>query len=147
MLDLAILRSSPETIRRSLARRGLDIPIEGLVETEARIRRLRHEADQMRAAQRSLGREIAGLEGEEKREAIERAASLGGRIKELNSQAETSSDRFYEEWNTLPNLVDPTAAEGLTEDDAQEVKRVGGDPPLQLQARRSRNPGRPAGCH
>ena len=125
MLDLAILRSSPETIRRSLARRGLNIPIEGLVETEARIRRLRHEADQMRAAQRSLGREIAGLEGEEKREAIERAASLAGRIKELNSQAETSSDRFYEEWNTLPNLVDPTAAEGFTEDDAQEVKRVG----------------------
>jgi len=125
MLDLATLRSSPETIRQSMARRGLQVPVEDLAETEARIRQLRHEADNMRAAQRSLGKEIARLRGEEKRQAIKRAASLASRVKELNARAGDLSELFYREWHTLPNLVDPSTADGLTEEDSQEVRRVG----------------------
>lgn len=125
MLDLATLRSSPETIRHSMARRGLQVPVEDLAKTETRIRQLRHEADNMRAAQRSLGKEIAGLGGEEKRHAIERAASFASRVKELNARAGDLSERFYREWHTLPNLVDPSAADGLTEEDSQEIRRVG----------------------
>ncbi|MDE0187634.1 MAG: serine--tRNA ligase [bacterium] len=125
MLDLATLRSSPETILQSMARRGLQVPVQDLAKTDARIRRLRHEADNMRAAQRSLGKEIAGLGGEEKRQAIERAASLANRVKELNARAGELSERFYREWHTLPNLVAPSAADGFTEEDAQEVRRVG----------------------
>ncbi|MDE0120474.1 MAG: serine--tRNA ligase [bacterium] len=125
MLDLATLRSSPETILQSMARRGLQVPVEDLAKTDARIRRLRHEADNLRAAQRSLGKEIAGLGGEEKRQAIERAASLASRVRELNARAGELSERFYREWHTLPNLVAPTAADGFTEEDAQEVRRVG----------------------
>ena len=128
MLDLATLRSSPESIRLSMARRGLEIPVGRLAATEAEIRELRHEADNLRADQRSLGREIAGLQGEEKRQAIERATSLAGRIKELNTRAGDLSEQFYREWHTLPNLVDPSAADGLTEDDSQEVRRVGETP-------------------
>ena len=125
MLDLTTLRSSPETILQSMARRGLQVPVQDLAKTDARIRRLRHEADNMRAAQRSLGKEIAGLGGEEKRQAIERAASLANRVKELNARAGELSERFYREWHTLPNLVAPSAADGFTEEDAQEVRRVG----------------------
>ena len=128
MLDVSLLRSSPEVIRQSLARRGVQIPLEDLADTEARIRRLRHEADQLRASQRSLGRKIAGLEGDEKKQAIDRAASLSSRIKQTNEHAGELSDRFYQKWHTLPNLVDPTAAEGFTEEDSQEVKRVGDIP-------------------
>jgi len=125
MLDLATLRSSPETILQSMARRGLQVPVEDLAKTDARIRRLRHEADNLRAAQRSLGKEIAGLGGAETRQAIERAASLSSRVRELNARAGELSERFYREWHTLPNLVAPTAADGFTEEDAQEVRRVG----------------------
>ena len=125
MLDVALLRSSPEVIRQSMARRGVELSLQDLADAEARIRGLRHEADQLRASQRLLGRQIAGLTGDEKRQAIQQAAFLSGRIKEVNSQAGTLSDRFLQEWHTLPNLVDPTAAEGLTEGDSQEVKRVG----------------------
>ena len=133
MLDLGILRSCPETIRQSMARRGLEVPVEDLAETDAEIRELRHEADNMRAAQRSLGREIAGLGGEERRQAIGRATSLASRIKELNTRAGDLSERFYREWHTLPNLVDPSAADGLTEDDSREVRRVGEIPRFSFE--------------
>ena len=133
MLDVALLRSNPETIRRSMARRGLDVPVKHLAETEAEIRQLRHEADNLRAAQRSLGREIAGLRGNEKRQAIERATSLANRIKDLNTRAGDLSERFHREWHTLPNLVDPSAADGLTEDDSQEVRRIGEIPRFSFE--------------
>ena len=111
-----------------MARRGLEVPVEDLAGTEARIRELRHEADNMRAAQRSLGKEIAGLQGDAKRQAIERAASIADRIKKLNARAGDLSGQFYREWHTLPNLVSPSAADGLTEEDSQEVRRVGALP-------------------
>ncbi len=128
MLDTALLRASPETIGRSMARRGLEVPLDSLVDTEARIRGLRHEADQLRASQRTLGREIARLKGDEKRRAIGRATALAARIKEMNTEVGELSDRFYEQWHTLPNLVDPSAAEGLTEEDSHEIRRVGERP-------------------
>lgn len=128
MLDITLLRSSPEVISQSMARRGLQVPLQDLVGMEAEIRRVRHQADQLRASQRTLGREIAGLKGDEKRMAIGRAASLSNRIKEMNTEAADLSERFYQQWHTLPNLVDPTAAEGLREEDSQEVRRVGETP-------------------
>lgn len=134
MLDLALLRSRPRMISESMRRRGLDIPVEDLVETEAQIRSLRHEADQNRALQRSLGKEIAGLEGDAKRKAIERATSLSRRVKDLNSRVNALSDRFQQLWQTLPNLVDPTAAEGLSEEDSQEVRRVGEIPRFDFKS-------------
>ena len=133
MLDVALLRSSPQTIGGSMARRGVDIPLEDLIETEARIRRLRHEADQTRASQRTLGKKIAGLAGDEKREAIARASSLSRRIKDLNAEVTSLSEQFYREWHTLPNLVDPTAASGHSEEDAEEVRRVGEIPNFDFQ--------------
>ena len=108
-----------------MERRGLDIPLDDLVGMEAGIRKLRHEADQLRASQRSLGKEIATLTGDEKRQAIRQAGALAGRIKEMNSQASAVSEEFYQQWHTFPNLVDPTAAEGLAEEDSEEIKRVG----------------------
>ncbi len=133
MLDLALLRSSPHTISRSMRRRGLDVPVEDLVEMEARIRGLRHQADQTRADQRSLGRQIAGMTGDAKRAAIEQATALSRRIKDLDSQVSSLSDRFYQLWHTLPNLVDPTAAEGLSEKDADEVRRMGEIPSFDFK--------------
>ena len=38
------------------------------------------------------------------------------------------ADRFNEIWATIPNLVDDTAADGLTDADNQEIKRVGTPP-------------------
>ena len=133
MLDIALLRTCPEVINRSMERRGLDIPLKDLVGMEARIRQSRHQADQLRASQRSLGKKIATLKGDERRQAIVEAGALSSRIKDLNSQASALSEQFYQQWHTLPNLVDPTAADGLTDEDSEEIKRVGEIPRFDFE--------------
>jgi seryl-tRNA synthetase len=129
MLDPALLREDPERVRRSMERRGLQIDIERLVELDTRRRQARHAAEEMRAEQRALGKTIARLDGEEKQEAIAGASRMADSYQALAAQVEELDSLFLAEWADLPNLVDDTAADGLTEEDSVEIRRVG-DPPV-----------------
>lgn len=125
MLDSALLRSDPDRIRRSLARRGLDHDVDGLVEMEAVLRRTRQQAEEARAQQKEAGKQIAQLQGEAKTRAIADVAELAEKYKMLEKSAEEMEAAFEARWATLPNLVDETAADGFTEADNAELKRVG----------------------
>jgi seryl-tRNA synthetase len=125
VIDVSILRSDPGLIERSLARRGLDVDLGGLVALDAEVRRLRHEADELRAEQKRIGRLIATLTGAEKQEAIDEAGRLAERLRALAAGADETQERFEREWITLPNLVDESAADGLTDADNVELRRVG----------------------
>ncbi len=125
MLDVGVLRNDPDTLRASLGRRGLDVDVAALGEFDARRRRARAEAEELRAEQKELGRSIAGLDGPAKDEAVARAGSLADEYKAALAAADALDAEFNATWLTLPNLVDPTAADGLTEEDAEELRRWG----------------------
>lgn len=125
VIDPRILREDPEVVRQSLRRRGSDLDLDALIALEEQARTVRARAEQARASQREVGRRIAGLSGEEKEKAIAEAASLAEEVRALTAQADELAARFEELWLTVPNLVDPTAAEGRREEDAELVRRVG----------------------
>jgi len=125
MIDIAYLRDHRDELAVSLARRGFEIDLDALGALDEDRRRTRSQAEELRSAQNAIGRSIPGLDGEQKRVAIEEAGRLAGRYKELLSTADDFDDRFNDQWITLPNMTDPTAADGLEEEDAVEIKRVG----------------------
>ena len=88
MLDQALLRNHPDLIRAALDRRGLDIDLDALVALEERRRRLRSEADDIRAHQKQSGQAIAKLEGAEKQEAIAAAGRLSDEHKRRTAELE-----------------------------------------------------------
>ena len=92
-------------------------------------RQARHASEEARADQRTLGKTIARLDGEAKQEAIATAAKLADSYRSLSTRADELDAGFLADWADLPNLVDDTAADGLTEDDSVEIRRVG-DPPV-----------------
>ena len=106
----------------------MQIDIERLVELDVLRRQARHAAEEARADQRALGKTIARLDGEAKEEAIATAAKLADSYRSLSTRADELDAGFLADWADLPNLVDDTAADGLTEDDSVEIRRVG-DPP------------------
>jgi len=128
MIDPNVLRADPEALRLSLRRRGLDIDVDTLMDLDREARRTRQLAEEARAAQKDAGREIAGLAGAEKEAAIVRAGELAERYKELEKEADELAANFDALWATVPNLVDPTAAEGITDADNEEIKRIGAEP-------------------
>jgi seryl-tRNA synthetase len=125
VIDPRLLRDKPDAIRASLYRRGSNIDLDQMIELEERSRTVRVEAERARASQRAAGTRIAQLDGQEKERAIAEVSDLADRVKELTAEADRLGAQFEEMWLTVPNLVDPSAAEGHTEEDAQVVREVG----------------------
>jgi len=125
MIDPRLLREDPDAIRESLRRRGSAVDLETLIEMDAGLRSARLRAEELRAEQKEEGRRIAGLGGAEKEEAIDEAADLAARVKESAVEVDRRVTSFELAWLDVPNLVAPDAADGLTEEDNLELKRVG----------------------
>lgn len=125
MLDPNILRSDLDLLARSLQRRGQDLDLIALARLDEQVRRVRQQSEEVRAAQKEAGREIARLGGADKEAAIARVAQLAEDYRRIDSDASELAQQFDGIWAAIPNLVDETAADGLTDADNQEIKRVG----------------------
>lgn len=133
MLDPNILRSDLDRLGRSLRRRGLDFDLVSLARLDEQVRRVRQRSEEVRAAQKEAGRQIATLSGPEKEAAIGRVAQLAEEYKRLDAEATELALEFESVWAAVPNLVDDTAADGLTDVDNLEIKRVGEPPHFDFQ--------------
>jgi seryl-tRNA synthetase len=129
MIDVAILRERPQDLAAALSRRGVDFDVAALAEIDADRRTARADAEEMRSQQRDVGKSIAGLSGGEKAAAIGEAGELSERYKSKVAEADDLDARFMEQWVTVPNLADETAADGLEEEDSVEITRWG-EPPV-----------------
>jgi seryl-tRNA synthetase len=125
MIDPRLLRDDPEAIRASLARRGSKVDLDGLIALDAELRTRRQEAEELRARQKESGREIAGLDGEAKETAIAGVADLAARVKAAAAEVDRLEGEFDAAVLEVPNLVASDAADGFTEADNVEMKRVG----------------------
>ena len=134
MIDPRLLRDNPDAVRASLRRRGSDIDLDRIIELGESARAVQAEAERARASQREAGKRIAQLEGDEKQSAIADVSDLADRVKELTAEADRLGDEFEELWLTVPNIVDPSAAEGQTEEDAEVMRQVGDRPSFEFEA-------------
>jgi seryl-tRNA synthetase len=125
MIDVAILRNNPAALATSLARRGIEIDLDGLVRLDQDRRDTRLEAEEKRARQKEVGQTIKTLEGDDRAAAIAEAGKLAARYKELLAAADELDAQFNTQWIALPNLADDTAADGLAEEDAVELRTWG----------------------
>ena len=135
MIDLSLLRDRPDELAAQLARRGMDLDVPALAGMESRIRGLRHEADEARARQKSIGKTIATLPPEEKQAAIAEASGFGDRNKALLAEADELQEEFDAVWVNVPNLAHDSVPDGMTEEDAVEVKRWGSPPGFDFEVR------------
>ena len=125
MIDLAVLRETPSALREALQRRHSDIDVDQLIELDERRRAVRSEAEQVRADQKLAGKEISNLEGEARQQAIAAAGQLAESYKSLLAEADELDDQFQNLWINVPNMAHPSSPDGMTEEDAVEVRRWG----------------------
>jgi seryl-tRNA synthetase len=125
MIDPRVLRESPDLVRDSLRRRGSTIDLDPLIALEGAVRAKRQEAEALRGRQKEAGRLIATLAGDEKEAAIEEVSELAASVKEAMAEADGLGAEFERGLLEVPNLVAADAAEGHTDGDSLELKRVG----------------------
>ncbi len=137
MLDLKLLRAEPERVKEALARRGAAGDVDELLRLDARRRELLPEIEGGRAEQNRAGEAIAEAKraGEDAGEAIAEMRELKQRLEVLTEElgeVEEARDRIAA---GLPNLPDPSAPDGTTEEDAEVLKVVGEPPEFDFEPR------------
>jgi seryl-tRNA synthetase len=125
MIDPKLLRDDPDVIREALRRRGSDIHLDSLIALDSDQRVALQESEELRARQKEAGKRIAALKGDEKQAAIDEVSDLAAAQKAAGQKADTLGAEFRTAFLELPNLVDPTAADGYTDEDNVEIKRSG----------------------
>jgi seryl-tRNA synthetase len=127
-------------VKTALARRGAAGEIDRLLELDARRRKLQTEVEERRAARKQLSEEVAKArrsgEGEDAAAAVrERSSRLGEEIKALEQELAELDAQINELLWSLPNLPDPSAPDGDSEEDAEVVREVGTPPTFDFEPR------------
>jgi seryl-tRNA synthetase len=137
MLDLKLIRSDPERVKRALARRGAGEQVDELLALDARRRQLLPDIESAQAERKTLSKQIG-----EAKQAGEGAEELMATVQGLKEQIEAGKEELEKvdaELGklavALPNLPDPDAPDGLTEEDAVVMREVGTRPEFDFEPR------------
>jgi seryl-tRNA synthetase len=122
VIDLKAARQDPEGYRAALARRAAADDFDALLAADARWRSLTERAEALRAVQRVSSR------GRPTPAEIDQLRALSDELAEAQAELAQAAEQRDALLARIPNLPDPTAADGMDEEDAQLV-RTWGEPP------------------
>ena len=133
MLDVKLLRESPEVIRDDLRKRAmLDrlSSVDEAIRCDQEWRKLKTQVEELRHKQNQLTAEVASLKrsGKPTGEKLEEVSGIPGRIKQLDAESEGRLARLNEILMSLPNILHESVPMG--KDDSENVTvRAWGAPP------------------
>jgi seryl-tRNA synthetase len=123
MIDLREARNNPEAFRAALARRGAAEAFDALLAADERWRALVPQVDELRARQK--------LDGKPTPEQLEELKEIKEQLRSLEAELSAAEAEREEALAQVPNPPHESAADGVTEDDAVEIKRWGEPPQLE----------------
>ena len=137
MLDLKRIREDPEAAKVALARRGAADAIDRLLELDERRRELLPQVEGGKARQNKASEAIAEAkrEGRDAEAEIAEMRDLAAEIKQLEGELDQVESERDELALTIPNVPEPDAPEGETEEDAAVVREVGERPAFDFEVR------------
>jgi seryl-tRNA synthetase len=117
MIDLRAARADPGSFRAALARKGAAEAFDRLLEADERWRALLPKVDELRGRQK--------LKGKPTPEQLEELARVKEELRATEEDLATVEAERDELLAIVPNPPDPTAPDGDSEEDAEELRRVG----------------------
>jgi seryl-tRNA synthetase len=129
VIELKAARKDPEAFRAALARRGAADDFDALLAADTRWRSLTARAESLRAAQKSSSK------GKPTSEQIDNLRALREELDEAQAELDNATSERDRLLATIPNLPDPTAADGMDEEDAEVVRTWGEQPKFGFDLR------------
>lgn len=130
MLDIKFIRENPDAVREAMRRRGESVPLDELLELDARRRALVTEVERLKAQRNDASEQVARLKrtGENPEEAarlIETMRAVSDKIKAMDEEVRDVDLRLTELMLAIPNIPHESVPYGESEDDNVEVRRWG----------------------
>ncbi|MFN8187341.1 MAG: serine--tRNA ligase [Gaiellales bacterium] len=123
MIDIRAARNDPETWRAALVRKGASGAFDELMEADRAWLALVPAVDELRARTKLKGRPTPEQLGELK--------AVKAELAEREAELAAAAARRDEALARVPNPPDPSAPDGDTDEDAEELRRVGELPALE----------------
>lgn len=131
MLDPKLVRSEPENIAKTLAKRGFTLDVDRLRQLETQRREAQEKAQTLQAERnayaKAMGREMAAAKADGRD--VEPLKAKGEVLKNAVQEAEEAlaaiQTRFDSYLLEVPNIPDPEVPQGASEDDNVEIRRWG----------------------
>ena len=125
MIDLKVLRETPDVVRHSQKVRGEDVSVvDQLLDADAIARVALSEFETLRAEQNALSKSVGAAKGDEKTALLENAKDLASRVKAADTKRSELEAKAREYLLKISNLIDLDAPVG-GEEDFKVVEEIG----------------------
>ena len=135
MLDLKQIRDDPDGVRAALARRGGTPPIDELLAADEARRAAQKKIDDLRAEQKTAGKDVAKLKGDEKAALLERLGGLKDEIGALQDQETAHAATVRDLLLAIPNIPHDEVPAGADDEDNRELRVVGDIPTFDFEVK------------
>jgi seryl-tRNA synthetase len=125
VIDIKLLRDDPDLVRASQRARGDDEAVVDAIRAADERRRSSLTAyERLRAEQKSMGKDVARAQGDEKQALLARTKEISAEVKTLQSTADEAQTELDTLLRTIGNVVEPEVPVG-GEDDYVVVETIG----------------------
>ncbi len=132
MIDLKFLRENPDAVKQNIRHKFQDhkVPlVDEVIELDAKSRKAKQEADELRAKRNQLSKEIGKLMGQGKRdeaESIKAQVNEGAkRLAQLEEEEKQLQEKVTKIMMTIPNIIDPSVPIGKDDSCNVEIEKFG----------------------
>ena len=132
MLDLRFVRENPEVVKQNIRNKFQDakLPlVDEVIELDEENRKVKKEADDLRANRNKISKQIGALMGQGKREEAEevkkQVTAASDHLAELEEKEKDLEERIKKIMRTIPNIIDPSVPIGKDDSENVEVQKFG----------------------
>ena len=132
MLDLRFVRENPEIVKQNIRNKFQDnkLPlVDEVIALDEESRKVKKEADDLRANRNKISKQIGMLMGQGKKEEAEevkkQVAAAAARLAELEEQEKDLEARVKKIMMIIPNIIDPSVPIGKDDSENVEVQKYG----------------------
>jgi seryl-tRNA synthetase len=135
MLDINLIRETPDIIRTALKNRQMDVsPIDDILQLDEQRRQLLTQVEQLKAERNVVSKEISKMkDAGERDKKIVAMREVGSRITDLDKAVAVVEEKLDTLTSTLPNIPDEQTPIGASEDENIVLRTVGQLPEFNFE--------------
>jgi len=125
MLDIKLIRTETEKVKKALARRKEVVDIDGLLALDTQKRELLFKVEQLKNKQNDVSKQIPVLkkEGKDVAPIFEEMKKLSDEIKTYDEKVRELDEKITTIMYTIPNIPNDEVPDGDTDEDNVEIRR------------------------
>ena len=127
MLDLKLIRTETEKVKKALGRRKENVDIDAVIAVDDKRRELLFEVENLKAKQNEVTKLIPAMkkEGKDVSSVLAEMKEISEKVKELDAKVRETEEELNKMMLTIPNIPSDDVPDGDTDEDNVEIRKFG----------------------